>query len=95
MNGRQVLLVLSHLFRARGPRVSIEDAVYYLSFRWRYGRPSSVRRMLTLAVENQMISRNGNEITAEFLFDKQVISPEMSSSLRDSIDVKSDYSPML
>ncbi|MGY5876875.1 MAG: hypothetical protein RTU30_14090, partial [Candidatus Thorarchaeota archaeon] len=73
MNGRHILLVLAHLFRKRGNLVGIEEAIEYLSFRCRYGSPTNIRRMLTLALDNEMISRQGDSVQADFMYDKQVL----------------------
>ena len=57
MNGRDMILVLAHLFRKKGSPVSIVEAVDFLSFKCRYGSPSDVRKMLTMALNNEMISK--------------------------------------
>ncbi len=94
MNGKDILLVLTHLFRSRGPIVSIEDAVEYLSFRWRYGSPINIRRMLTLALNNELISREGENIKSEFLFDHQEISPNLAHYLSGKVQVGSEIEPI-
>jgi hypothetical protein len=90
MNGKDILLVLAHLFRSRGPIVSIEDAVECLSFRWRYGSPSNIRRILTLALNKELISREGENIKSEFLFDHQEISPNLPHHLVGKAQVGSE-----
>ncbi len=80
MNGRDLLLVLAHLFRKKGNPVDMECAVEFLSFRCRYGPPSAIRNLLTIAENNDMISREGAKVKAEFLFDKQVLSPNLISA---------------
>ncbi|MHA2025499.1 MAG: hypothetical protein ACW98U_06315 [Candidatus Thorarchaeota archaeon] len=94
MNGRDLLLILTHLYRKKGNPVLIEDAVEFISFRCRYGSPSKVRRMLTLATGNEMIAREADSIKAEFLYDKQVLSPNLVDILKDRLDVESDIEPM-
>ncbi len=94
MNGRDLLLILTHLFRNRGNPVQIEDAVEFLSFRCRYGRPSQIRRLLTMAVNNEMVSRNGNSVNAEFLYDRQNLSPNLASALVDSVRIENTIEPM-
>ena len=90
-----MLLILAHLFRKKGgDTVSIEDAVEFLSFRCRYGTPTNIRRMLTAALENDLISREGNNIHAEFLFGKQSIPLNQTTSLRDKVLVEGEYEPM-
>jgi len=88
MNGRQVLLILAHLFRKKGESVGIEEAVYYLSFRCRYGKPSDIRRLLTVALEKGMISRTDNRISAGFLYDVQDLSPNQIANFRKHLTVK-------
>jgi hypothetical protein len=95
MNGKDLLFVLTHLFRKKGKTISIDDAVAYLSFRCRYGTPSNVRRMLTVALQNKMISRDEDEITAEFLFDKQVLNPNLTQALNEKVIVESDIDELI
>jgi hypothetical protein len=80
MNGRDLLLVLAHLFRKKGNPVDLERAVEFLSFRCRYGPPSAIRKLLTIAEDNEMISLDDALVKAEFLFDKQVLSPNLASA---------------
>jgi hypothetical protein len=94
MNGRDLLLILTHLFRKKGNPVQIEEAVEFISFRCRYGRPSQVRRMLTMAVSNKMISRVEGSITAEFLYDRQSLSPNLASALCDKIRIETEIDQM-
>jgi hypothetical protein len=89
MNGRHILLILAHLFRKKGKVVPLDDAIDYLSFRCRYGSPSNVRRMLSLALKNDMISKNGDSIVAEFLYDTQEISPNIIQILNDKVIIDS------
>ena len=81
MNGRTILLILSHLFRNKGDHVSVDDAVEFLSFRCRYGTPSNIRRILTLAIDNEMISLEDSLICPEFLYDKQTLSVNQAAEL--------------
>ncbi|NHI90617.1 MAG: hypothetical protein EAX87_13940 [Candidatus Thorarchaeota archaeon] len=94
MNGRDLLLILAHLFRMKGNPVQVEDAVEFISFRCRYGQPSLVRRMLTMAVANEMISRVKDTLKAEFLFDRQVLPPNLASILSDKVNIDSSIEPM-
>ena len=94
MNERNLLLILTHLFRKRGNPVQVEDAVEFISFRCRYGRPSQVRRMLTMAITNELISRSDDSLKAEFLFDRQNLTPNLTSALSDKVRVESDIEPM-
>ena len=94
MNGRDLLLILTHLFRKKGNPVRIEDAVEFVSFRCRYGSPSKVRRMLTIATNNEMIVREEDSIKAEFLYDKQILSPNLVDLLKDKLTVGKDIEPM-
>jgi len=94
MNGRDLLLILTHLFRKKGNPVCLEDAVEFISFRCRYGKPSQVRRMLTMAVKNEMITRIEELIRADFLFDNQKLSPNLAAELCERLMVSSDINPM-
>ena len=94
MNGRNLLLILAHLFRMKGNPVLVEDAVEFISFRCRYSEPSKVRCMLTMAVTNEIISRNKNTLKAEFLFDRQELPPNLASILSDDIKIDSNVEPM-
>lgn len=94
MNGRDLLLILAHLFRKKGNPVQLEDAVEFISFRCRYGCPSKIRRMLTMASGNEMISRDADSIIAEFLYDKQILSPNLVEVLRNRLNVGKDIEPM-
>ncbi|MFW9768196.1 MAG: hypothetical protein ACFFF9_03400 [Candidatus Thorarchaeota archaeon] len=94
MNGRDLLLILTHLFRKKGNPVRIEDAVEFISFRCRYGTPSMVRRILTIGTENEMIVRENDCIKAEFLYDKQILSPNLVEMLRDNLTVGKEIEPM-
>lgn len=94
MNGRNLLLILTHLFRKKGEPVRVEDAVEFISFRCRYGSPSQVRRLLTMAMNNEMISRAEDSLKAEFLYDRQNLSPNLASALNDKVRIDSDIEPM-
>jgi len=94
MNGRDVLLILAHLFRKRGGPVTVEEAVELLSFKWRFGTPSNVRRLLTVALQNDLISRDGELLSPVFLFDRQVLGPDLVGKLQDSIVVDARFDPM-
>jgi hypothetical protein len=94
MNGRDMLLVLAHLFRKKGSPVSIVEAVDFLSFKCRYGAPSNVRKMLTMAINNEMVSRNGDDILAEFLYDKQILPLNLSCALENKVQFKEDIAPI-
>ena len=95
MNGRDLLLILTHLFRKKGDPVRVEDAIEFISFRCRYGNPSQVRRLLTMAMNNEMISRFDDSIKAEFLYDRQNLSPNLASALYDKVLIDSDIEPMI
>lgn len=95
MNGRNILLILSHLFRKKGSPVRIEEAVEFLSFRCRYGRPSDIRRMLTLALENEMVSTKGDMLLSEFLYQEQTLSANLTTKLGDSVDVRKEVRPLV
>ncbi len=82
--------MLSHLFRKKGESVDIDEAVHYLSFRCRYGKPSDIRKVLTIALQNGMISRSENQVSAEFLYDKQDLSPNQIDEFRKHLTVKTD-----
>ncbi|MHA2152554.1 MAG: hypothetical protein ACXAAQ_11275 [Candidatus Thorarchaeota archaeon] len=84
MNGRDLLLILTHLFRKKGNPVQIEDAVEFISFRCRFGRPSVVRKVFSIATENEMISIEADSIKAEFL-DRQILSPNLVEKLKGSL----------
>ena len=88
MNGTHILLILTHLFRKRGPKVSIDDAVEYLSFEWRYGSPSNIRRMLTIALGNEMITLSDGMISPNFLYDRQILSPNQSAILFERVVIE-------
>jgi len=89
-----MLLMLAHMFRRLGPRLRIDDAVEFLSFRCRFGRPTEIRKMLALAEQREMISRHGEEIQAEFLFDRQAIPPTIVSTLENAVKIRDEVSPM-
>lgn len=94
MNGRDMLLILTHLFRMKGNQVTIEDSVYFLSFSCRYGQPTDVRKLLSTALNNEMISCNDNVIKAEFLYDKQHLPLNLSDALEDKVRFKEEIQPL-
>jgi len=89
-----MLLVLAHLFRKQGSQVTIESAVHFLSFSCRYGMPTDVRKLLSTALNNEMISRDENRIKAEFLFDKQHLPLNLSAALGDKVRFTEDLEPL-
>ncbi|MHA1480622.1 MAG: hypothetical protein ACTSQZ_04275 [Candidatus Thorarchaeota archaeon] len=94
MNGKHLLLVLTHLFRKRGSPIEIEKAVDYLAFKMRYAAPSQIRRMLTVALNNEMITRQDDSIKAEFLFDRQKLSPTMATQISRSFNIEDEINPI-
>ncbi len=94
MMGREIILILAHLFRTIGSSIELEEAVEYLSFRWRYGYPSDIRRMLTAAEMKGMLDRKGEMIEANFLFDTQDLSPNQAIAMENSVRLTGDYEPM-
>jgi hypothetical protein len=94
MNGRNMLLVLAHLFRKRGNPVSLIEAVDFLSFKCRYGSPTDIRKMLAIAVNNEMISYRESNLSAEFLYDKQLLPTNLSYALKDKIRFKEEIEPL-
>jgi hypothetical protein len=95
MNGSEVLLILVHLFRTKGSQIPLDDAVKFLSFRCRYGRPSKIRRLLSVALQNEMISRSGDRITAEFMYDLQRLSPNQVMTLSRYVNFKESVEPLV
>ncbi len=89
-----MLLVLAHLFRKKGNQVAIEDSVHFLSFSCRYGQPTDVRKLLSTALNNEMISRDGTTIKAEFLYDKQHLPLNLSAALEDKVRFKEEIQPL-
>ena len=89
-----MLLVLAHLFRKKGRQVAIEDSVQFLSFSCRYGQPTDVRKLLSTALNNDMISRDGPFIKAEFLYDKQHLPLNLSTALEDKIRFEEEIQPL-
>jgi hypothetical protein len=94
MNGRNMLLVLAHLFRKRGTSVPLVEAIDFLSFRCRYGPPTDIRKMLTVALKNEMISFKDSRISAAFLYDKQILPLNLSFSLEDKIRFRKEIEPL-
>ena len=89
-----MLLVLAHLFRKKGNQVAIEDSVHFLSFSCRYGQPTDVRKLLSTALNNEMISCDGKAIRAEFLYDKQHLPLNLTAALKDKVRFKEDVQPL-
>ena len=85
MKGKFILLMLAHLFRTCGKQIELDDAVYRLSFIWRYGTPTNIRKILALAKENEMISFQEGVIQAEFVFTKQQLDPNQADILSNQI----------
>jgi len=94
MNGRDMLLILAHLFRKNGEQIAIEDSVHFLSFSCRYGQPTDVRKLLSTALHNEMISREGNIIRAEFLYDKQHLPLNLSAAFENKVSFKDGIQPL-
>ena len=94
MNGKHILLMLAHLFRKYGKTIPIEDAVHILSFQWRYANPTTIRKILTLAEENEMISISGDAIEAEFLYDSQILKPNQVTTISQQAFAAKDVSPL-
>jgi hypothetical protein len=82
MNGTHLVLMLAHLFRKYGCPIPVEKAVYILSFGWRYSSPSSIRKMLTLSEDLELISLKGDMIQAEFLYNTQELLPNQCDMVR-------------
>lgn len=94
MNGRDLILILAHLFRTFGPEVSIEDAVEFLSFKCHYGPPLEIRKALSMALQKEMISKKGNTIRASFIYDTQRLTVGKLAKLENRIRVDGDFQPM-
>ncbi len=77
--------MLAHLFRKCGKQIQLDDAVYRLSFVWRYGTPTNIRRILALAKENEIISHQEGVIQAEFVFTTQQLDPNQADILSSQI----------
>jgi hypothetical protein len=69
--------------------------VRFLSFKCRYGKPTNIRRLLSVALNNEMISRNGNQIVAEFIYDLQKISPNQVAMLDRHVRFKDSVEPLV
>ncbi len=95
MNGRHILLLLAHMFRKMGNPIHVEDAVDFLSFRCRYGRPSDIRRMLTLALENEMVSSENGRLSSEFVYSEQELPYNLTASLGGKVSVREDVEPLV
>jgi len=50
--------------------------------------------MLTIAINNEMVSRNGDDILAEFLYDKQILPLNLSCALENKVQFKEDIAPI-
>ncbi len=94
MNGRDLVLLLAHLFRATGRRVDIDRAIEFLSFDCRYGLPSTIRRVLTVALQKEMIRRLDGEIEAAFLYDKQDLTPIEMAKIAGRLRVDASTEPI-
>jgi hypothetical protein len=94
MNGRDMLLVLAHLFRMRGSPISVVEAVDFLSFKCRYGTPTAVRKMLACAVKNGMVSLKDDNILAQFLYHQQFLPLNLLCVLEDKVHFKEDIEPI-
>ena len=94
MKGKHILLMLVHLFRKCGSSIEIDEAVYQLAFKWRYGPPTNIRRLLTVAQENELISINGRYIKAEFLYDLQELNPNQADTLSKQSAISSTVDPL-
>jgi len=86
--------MLVHLFRKCGNSIEIDEAVYHLAFKWRYGPPTNIRRLLTVAQENELISINGRYIKAEFLYDLQELNPNQADTLSKQSAISSTVDPL-
>ena len=86
--------MLVHLFRKCGQSVDIDEAVYNLAFTWRYGPPTTIRKLLTIAQENDLISINGKQINAEFLFNTQDLNPNQADILSREVSINSSVKPL-
>jgi hypothetical protein len=94
MDGRMTLLVLAYLLQKMGSPISVGDAVYCLSFEYRYGAPSAIRSMLTAALQNGMISRRDDMVEAAFLYEKQIFDLQAANRLMGAIGADRKYQPM-
>ena len=47
-----------------------------------------------MAIGNKMITRNEDSIKAEFLYDRQIISPNLVEILKNKLNVSKDLEPM-
>ncbi len=74
--------------------MEIEEAVSFLSFRCRLGRPSDIRRLLTIALENEMVNREGNSIKAGFLYEKQELPIDLVAAFGGPVRMNSEKKPM-
>ena len=60
----------------------------------RYAAPSQIRRMLTVALDNEMISREDDFIKPEFLFNRQKLSPTMATQISRTFNVGTEIDPI-
>jgi hypothetical protein len=94
MNGRDVLFILAHLFRKKGNPVTLDDAVEFLSFQCRYGRPSDIRRMFALAMENGMLSHESGALVASFQYHEQELPLNLTARLGGRVNVRESIVPL-
>ncbi len=47
-----------------------------------------------MALQRKLISREEDSIKAEFLYDRQILSPNLEEIMRDKLDVGRDLEPM-
>ncbi|MDF1540484.1 MAG: hypothetical protein P1Q69_16430 [Candidatus Thorarchaeota archaeon] len=94
MKAKHILLMLVHLFRKLGDTIEIDNAVYHLAFTWRYGTPTTIRKLLAVAKESGLISVGGKTITAEFLYGTQKLSPNQAETLSRESAIDSALDPL-
>jgi hypothetical protein len=94
MQGKYILLMLAHLFRKCGEQIELDTAVYKLSFVWRYGAPTVIRKILALAVNSEMISYSDGMIKAEFIFSSQRLDPNQADVLINKVKTVSNTDPL-
>ncbi len=94
MQGKYILLMLAHLFRKCGEQIELTESVYRLAFVWRYGSPTNIRRLLTLAREKQLISYEDGIIKAEFVYTAQILDPNQSDIISNEIISNQNIEPL-
>ncbi|MFW9848539.1 MAG: hypothetical protein ACFFF4_05330 [Candidatus Thorarchaeota archaeon] len=94
MQGKYILLMLAHLFRKCGEQVELAESVYRLAFVWRYGAPTNIRRLLTIAREKQLISYENGYIKAEFVYTVQKLDPNQSDIVSNEIMSNQNIEPL-